>query len=322
MPASEIRSSARVAPRSVSRDTAVSAITSETVAGVRLDAAGAGDVADGAEPHGLLDDLLVLARLQVLVHRQQHPVALEHVAAVCVVDRRQLDLLGADVGPDVELGPVGQREHPDVLTLVMPAVVQVPQLGPLRLRIPLAELVAEGEHPLLGSRLLLVAAGAAERGVELVLADRAQQRHRLQRVARRDGLDDAAGVDVVLHLGDDQSDAGIRDELVAGLQDLVEVVAGVDVHDRERQPARPERLEREMQHHDGVLTAGEQQHRPLELRGHLPDDVDCFGLQRPQVTQLVAPCVELFGGVGLFSSGHHILVKLVGMAIFTIITRY
>ena len=31
MPASEIRSSARVAPRSVSRDTAVSAITSATV---------------------------------------------------------------------------------------------------------------------------------------------------------------------------------------------------------------------------------------------------------------------------------------------------
>ena len=34
MPASEILSSARVAPRSVSRDTAVSAITSSTVAAV------------------------------------------------------------------------------------------------------------------------------------------------------------------------------------------------------------------------------------------------------------------------------------------------
>src|SRR5258705_2721436 len=43
-----------------------------------LDAAGAGDVADGAEPHGLLDDLLVLARLQILVHRQEHAVALKH----------------------------------------------------------------------------------------------------------------------------------------------------------------------------------------------------------------------------------------------------
>ena len=173
-------------------------------------AAGAGDVADGAESHRLLDDLLVLARLQVLVHRQQHPVALEHLALVGVVDRRQLDLLGADVGPDVELGPVGQREHPDVLALVVAAVVQVPQLGPLGLRIPLAELVAEAEHPLLGAGLLLVAPGTAERGVELVLPDRAQQRDRLHRVARRDGLDHAAGVDVVLHLGDHQSHPGLR----------------------------------------------------------------------------------------------------------------
>ncbi|OBK68105.1 sulfate adenylyltransferase subunit CysD, partial [Mycobacterium sp. 1165178.9] len=38
-----------------------------------------------------------------------------------------------------EFGPVGQREDPDVLALVMAAVVQVPQLGALGLRIPLTE---------------------------------------------------------------------------------------------------------------------------------------------------------------------------------------
>ena len=318
MPASEIRSSARVAPRSVSRDTAVSAITSDDGARQRLDAAGAGDVADGAEPHRLLEDLLVLARLQVLVHGQQHPVALEHLAAVGVVDRRQLDLLGADVGPDVELGPVGQREHADVLALVVAAVVEVPQLGPLRLRIPLAELVAEAEHPLLGPRLLLVAAGAAERGVELVLPDGAQQRDGLQRVARRDGLHDAAGVDVVLHLGDDQPHPGFVDQFVAGRDDLVEVVAGVDVHHRERQPAGPERLERQMQHDDGVLAAGEQQHRPLELGGHLADDVDRLGLQRPQMAEFVV-------AGGRFDSvrvGHRFLIKLVDLTRFITIIRY
>src|SRR5882762_9379750 len=55
--------------------------------GVRLHATGAGDVADGAEPHGLLDDLFVLARLQVFVHREQHAVALENLALVRVIDR-------------------------------------------------------------------------------------------------------------------------------------------------------------------------------------------------------------------------------------------
>ena len=78
------------------------------------------------------------------------------------------------------------------------------------------------------------------------------------------------------------------DQLVAGLEDLLEVVPGVDVHDRERQPTRPERLERQVQHDDGVLAAGEQQHRPLEFGGHLADDVDRLGLERPQVAELVA----------------------------------
>src|ERR1700683_1873876 len=47
-------------------------------------------------------------------------------------------------------------------------------------------------------------AAQADGGVELVLADRAQQRHGLNRVARRDGFDDAARVDVLLHAGDDE----------------------------------------------------------------------------------------------------------------------
>jgi hypothetical protein len=92
-----------------------------------------------------------------------------------------MSLLG-DVLPDVELGPVAQREHPDVLALAVPAVVEAPQLGPLVLRVPLAELVPEAEHPLLGTRLLLVAPGSSEGGVEVVLLDGVQQHPGLQAV--------------------------------------------------------------------------------------------------------------------------------------------
>ena len=293
IPASEIRSSARVAPRSVRRDTAVSAMTSDTVAALGLHTPGAGDVPDGAEPHDGLEHRLVGARVHVPVHRQQHAVATKHLAPVREIDRRQFDLLGADVGPDVELGPVGQREDPNVLALVVPAVVEVPQLGPLGLRVPLAEFVAEAEHPLLGARLLLVAARPAERGVELVLPDGAQQRHGLDRVSRRDGLDDPPRVDVFLHRRDHQTQPVLGDQFVAGRDHLVEVVAGVDMHHRERQPARAEGLECQVQHHDGVFAAREQQHRALELRGHLPDDVDGLGLQRAQMAQFV-----LAGGPG------------------------
>jgi hypothetical protein len=41
-----------------------------------------------------------------------------------------------DVLPDVELGPVGEREDADALALVLAGIVEVPQLGPLVLRVP------------------------------------------------------------------------------------------------------------------------------------------------------------------------------------------
>ena len=88
-----------------------------------------------------------------------------------------------DVLPDVELGPVRDREDADVLALAHTCVVEAPQLGPLHARVPLAEVVAEGEDPLLGARALLVAPRTAEGGVEAVLGDRVQQRDRLQAVA-------------------------------------------------------------------------------------------------------------------------------------------
>src|SRR5690606_33481540 len=84
-----------------------------------------------------------------------------------------------NVEPDVELGPVGEGEHPDALPLVDLRVVQVPELVPLVLRVPLPETIAEAVDPLLGARALFVAPGAAERGVEAALPQRLQQRLRL-----------------------------------------------------------------------------------------------------------------------------------------------
>ena len=122
------------------------------------------------------------------------------------------------------------------------AVVEVPQLGALAARVPLPEVVAVGEDPLLRPRALLV---------------------------------DAAAVDRLLHRGDED----VRHGAVAELDHLGEVVAGVDVHDPERHIAGLEGLAREVQQHDRVLAAAEQQHRPLELRGDLADDVDGLRLE-------------------------------------------
>ena len=175
-----------------------------------------------------------------------------------------------------------------MLALADARVVEVPQLRPLVARVPLPEVVAEAEDPLLRAGALLVAARAADRGVEAVLLDRVEQRRRLQPVARgaRAGLvDDAAVRDRLLDRGDDQPLAELLDAPVAELEHLGEVVAGVDVHHRERELARPERLLRQPEQHDRVLAAGEQQHRPLQLGGDLAEDVDRLGLELVEVRE-------------------------------------
>ena len=124
-----------------------------------------------------------------------------------------------------------------------------------------------------------------------MLLDRVEQRDRLQPVARRARaglLDRPTGVDRVLHMRDDQPLSELGDPAVAELDHLGEIVAGVDVHDREREPGRAERLLGQPQQHDRVLAAAEQQHRPLELRGDLAEDVNRLGLERLQVRELVA----------------------------------
>ncbi|GHB46979.1 hypothetical protein GCM10010306_045450 [Streptomyces umbrinus] len=85
---------------------------------------------------------------------------------------------------------------------------------------------------------------------------------------------------------------------VAVLKDLREVVPGVHMQQRERHRGGRERLERQVQHDDGVLAAGEQDHRPLELTRHLAEDVHRLGLQSVQMRERVRAVGPLLGDVG------------------------
>ena len=62
--------------------------------------------------------------------------------------------------PDVEFGPVGQREDADAFALVDAGVVDAPKFGPLVLGIPGMAGGAEGKDALLGAGFFLVAARA------------------------------------------------------------------------------------------------------------------------------------------------------------------
>jgi hypothetical protein len=66
---------------------------------------------------------------------------------------------------------------------------------------------------------------------------------------------------------------------------VAELPGRVDVQQRERQLARPERLAGQMQEHSRILADRIEQHRPAELRRRLAEDVDAFRLERVERRQ-------------------------------------
>src|SRR6185369_17896276 len=104
-------------------------------------------------------------------------------------ERDDRDVLDLDVLPDVELGPVREREDADALARADPAVQQMPQLRPLVLRIPLSLGVAQREDAFLRARPLLVAAGSAERRIEVAGLEAVEPRLGFQQTAAALGAD-------------------------------------------------------------------------------------------------------------------------------------
>ena len=231
----------------------------------------------------MLEDALV-------IDHDQRAVLLDHLTLGGEVQRHDRDLLQVDVLPDIQLGPIGQREHADRLALLDLAVIDVPQLGTLVLRVPAMLGVAEGIDALLGPRFLFITARATEGGIEAMLVQRLLETLGLHDVgvlgtAMGEGVD-VLGDAIWVHVGD-QVQIHLGDHLVAEAVHLLEFPARVHVHHRERQLAGVERLARQMQHHGRILADGVQHHRVVELGGHLTDDVDAFRLQLFQMRQFV-----------------------------------
>ena len=225
----------------------------------------------------------------VVVDHDQHAVALDDRPLLGEIERHDRDVFLQDVLPDVELGPVRQREDADRFARRDAGVVDLPHLRPLVLRVPGVLGVAEGEDALLGARLLLVAARAAEGRVEAVFVERLAQRHGLHDVGvgvravveRVDAVAHAVLVDV-----DQQVEAELLRHLVAERDHLAELPGRVDMQERERRLGGIERLHRQMQQHRGILADRIEHDRLGEVRRNLAEDVDRLGLQPLEVRQV------------------------------------
>ncbi len=222
----------------------------------------------------------------LVVDHDQRSVPLDHRPGCRQVERHDRDLLEVDVLPDVELGPVRQREHPHRLTLVPAHVVGAPELRALLLGVPTVLRRTDAEDALLGPRLLLVASGPTERRVEPPLVERLLEALRLPHVGvhrgsvveRVDAHRDAFGV-----LVDEQLHPRLGCHLLPHLVHRLELPGGVDVQERERRNRRVEGLAGQLEHDRAVLADRVQHHRSLALGDRLPHDLDAFGLEPLQV---------------------------------------
>jgi hypothetical protein len=68
-------------------------------------------------------------RHALVIDHDQRAVALDDRALGREVQRHDRDVFEMDVLPDVELGPVGEREDADALALVLARVVEAPEFG-------------------------------------------------------------------------------------------------------------------------------------------------------------------------------------------------
>src|SRR6478672_8212630 len=101
---------------------------------VALDCARQRITAQCPEPHPPADHLLAgFQPHPLVVDHQDEAVALHRWPLRREVQRHDRNPLAQDVLPHVELGPVGQGEDAHALTLVLPRIVQRPQLRPLAL---------------------------------------------------------------------------------------------------------------------------------------------------------------------------------------------
>ena len=193
----------------------------------------------------------VLLGKTVVIGHNQVAVNLDDGAFLGKVKRDDGDIFETDVLPDVQLRPVGEREDADAFPLMNTGVVDIPQLRALVLGVPLVEFVAEGEDALFGTALFLVAAGATEGSVELILVEGVEQGLRLHQVRVHltpvsEGTD--AGLESLHIRLDDEVPAVLLGVFVAELNHFLKLPLRIDVHQRERDLPRGKGFLRKANH--------------------------------------------------------------------------
>ena len=218
----------------------------------------------------------VFFRQTVIIRHDELSVDVHHGTFLGKVKWDNGDIFQTDVLPNIQFGPVAEREYPDAFSLADTGVVDVPQFRTLVLRVPLVEFVAERKDTFLGTRFLLVAAGSTEGGIEFVFVKSMKQGlclHQVGMYLATVGERSYAGTESIHVAFHNQFPAMFGGIFVAELQHLLKLPFRVDVHQRERRTSGCKGLFGQTYHYRRILADAVQHDGILKFCSHLADNI-------------------------------------------------
>src|SRR5664279_3245324 len=261
--------------------------------GARLDRAGQRIATQRAETNLHHPRLLAgRERQAIIIDHDQRAVALHDRTLLGEIQGHNRNVLGPDVFPHVEFGPIGQWKHPHGFARLDTGIEQLPQLGPLIARVPAMARGAVRENALLGAALFLIAPRPTESGVEAPLVQGLAQAFRFHHLGvdrrargyRRNTPSKSFLVDVYEHVH-----AQTAGGFVAKCDHLAEFPGRIDVKQREWRLARMKRLLRDAQQRARILAHRIEHHGIAVFADDLAHNIDCLGLEPTQTNILVTP---------------------------------
>ena len=89
-------------------------------------------------------------RHAVIVNKNEIAINIDNISGGRIIEWYNGNVFFADLLPDIQLCPVGDRKDPDTFTLVNFSIIEVPEFRPLIFGIPLMGTITEGEYSFFG----------------------------------------------------------------------------------------------------------------------------------------------------------------------------
>src|SRR5690606_31843504 len=129
---------------------------------------GTGHVPYGPEPYFAIFHYVFMVHVQEFRRSHQLAISGNDVPFVGEINRRQINVLAADVIPHIQFRPVTDGEYAYIFSFMYPSIVDVPQLRSLALGIPLPELIAYRKDTFLRTCLFFIPPRTADAGIKAV----------------------------------------------------------------------------------------------------------------------------------------------------------